>query len=165
MKRKTISIQVIHLTTPIHPIDPGDNPVDDHMELKYDTDELESDTPTGDPPDSTAETERPLSLHRAASFWEVRALHQLLAPFDPKHIQPSLDSHDIPHTRSGRVIRSSQSITSNPNNYYAADMHHALTHLAEEHVNAAIIDSLSIPSPSSIRMRFDLLRHNSGRKQ
>ena len=131
--------------------DPGDNPVDDHMELKYDADELESETPTGDPPDLTAETEDSYHPSEQPVSREVRALHKLIAPFNPKHVQPSTASNDTPHTRSGRVTRSSQPIISNPNNYYPADMHHALTHLAEEHVNAAIIDSIVNSEPKQYK--------------
>ena len=125
------------------PFDPGDDPMDEDMETKY-NDEQESSQPVQNHPTFSQSSNAHVSR-------EVRKLRELLTPINPKYIQPTSAPSDTPHTRSGRVTRSSQPITSNPNNYYAADMHHALTHLAEEHVNAAIIDSIINSEPKQYK--------------
>lgn len=133
------------LDQPNSPFDPGDDSVDTHIESKYDSEQSDSeqnDSSTVSP--TVLQSNKPVSQ-------EVRKLQDLLTPINPKHTQPTIAAVDAPHTRYGRATRSSQSITSNPNNYYAADMHHALTHLAEEHVNAAFVDSFISSEPKQYR--------------
>jgi hypothetical protein len=105
-------------------------------------------SPTGDPPDSIDETQvapsQPMSH-------ELRRLRELLDPWNSKHVQPSIAAEDAPHTRSGRVTRSSQPIASNPNNYYPADMHQALTQRSDEYVNAAIVDAIINSEPKQYK--------------
>ena len=70
--------------------DPGDDSMDEDMESKYDDEQEPTDQPTNEP-----------------VAGEVRKLQQLLAPINPKYTQPTIATNDAPHTRSGRVIRSS----------------------------------------------------------
>ena len=144
------------------PIDSDDNDVEHHdtldevdeldFERKYD--EVGSNTPTGDPPDTTAESKEPETVLPTTTSRELKALQQLLAPLNPKHTQPQSTSVDTPHTRYGRATRSSQPIAANPNNYYAADMHHALTEHVNvfiEYVNAAVVDSIINSEPKQYK--------------
>ena len=106
--------------------DPDDDPTEDYMERKYDSDNESDPVDTPDPPDPPPPISR-----------ELRGLQALLEPINPKYTKPNI-VNDGPRTRSGRAVVSSQSSSSNPNNYYPADMHEALTQRMNEYVNAAI---------------------------
>jgi transposase InsO family protein len=82
---------------------------------------------------------------------EVRDLQGMLNTWNPKHTQPSQAIAAAPRTRKGRMVQSSQPITSNPLNYDAKDMHEALTDGNIEKINAAVVQASPVFEPKTYK--------------
>jgi hypothetical protein len=139
---------------PPHP-DPPDPPSPsfetEENSVEYDYDEPEFDAPISNQTEAAEEPSESVGSTNPLRSREVRQLQALLTPFNSKHILPSEAPSDAPRTRYGRATRSSQSISSNPSNYYPADMHDALTNMAVEHAYAAVVDLVINREPKQYR--------------
>jgi hypothetical protein len=134
--------------------DPVADQVESELNLDTEVNELDLGEDENDDPDEEAEEEQvvePIQPSRSGNR-ELVSLRNQFNSWNSTHIHPqSVDANIHTRTRSGRASNSTQSIASNPNNYYSPDMHLALTQRAHEHVNVVKVDELINHEPQQYK--------------